>query len=322
MFRPLVSIIIPSFNREELIADTLESVLNQTYDKWECIVVDDGSTDETISIVEKFREKDRRYSLFKRNRKPKGANTCRNIGIDKSNGEFIIFLDSDDVLLNNCINNRISQFSVFLDCDFLVFPTLVLKDGHEYKTYNKPCEDYLKAFITHNIPWTIMGSIWKAEFIKLHKGFDENFPRLQDVELNIRILAHTRNFKFLTDHKADNIYRNTEFKIDKQSIEKILFSSLLLIDKMKRTIFDKNQLSSMNSVIFEFYINFLRRYALYYFFSDKIAEYVNYNFGFNSNSRSKKILYFQRLFYNTKFLKLYPVKILSFFLWRFFKIER
>ena len=95
---PLVSIVIPLYNRAELIAETLQSVLMQFYQNWECIVVDDGSTDNSFQVIKSLFEKDNRIKVYERNREPKGASTCRNIGIEKSNGEYIIFLDSDDLL--------------------------------------------------------------------------------------------------------------------------------------------------------------------------------------------------------------------------------
>lgn len=99
--KPLISIIIPSFNRATLIGETLESVLAQTYTNWECIVVDDGSTDNTLEVVEGFCKNDSRFSLHIRNREPKGAQVCRNIGIESSKSDWITFLDSDDILLPN-----------------------------------------------------------------------------------------------------------------------------------------------------------------------------------------------------------------------------
>ncbi|UXX81111.1 glycosyltransferase [Reichenbachiella carrageenanivorans] len=104
--QPLVSIIIPSFNREALIAETLQSVLDQTYPTWECLIVDDGSIDGTKAVAQSFIEKDARFKWLERHREPKGAPTCRNIGIEKSKGEYVIFLDSDDLLYPHCIEKR------------------------------------------------------------------------------------------------------------------------------------------------------------------------------------------------------------------------
>ena len=110
MNSPLVSIIIPTYNRAHLIGETLDSVLAQTYTNWECIVVDDGSTDETDKLLAAYCEKDVRFQYFHRpNNRPKGANACRNYGFELSKGGYINWLDSDDMLSNNKIEEQIFQ---------------------------------------------------------------------------------------------------------------------------------------------------------------------------------------------------------------------
>lgn len=73
----LISIIIPVFNRQELITDCFNSIIAQTYDNWECIVVDDGSSDTTCDVVKSYAQKEQRIKVFKRDKKPKGAPSCR-----------------------------------------------------------------------------------------------------------------------------------------------------------------------------------------------------------------------------------------------------
>ena len=79
MMNALVSIIIPTFNRAHLLGETLNSVINQTYSNWECIVVDDGSSDYTEQLMEFYIQKDPRIIFVRRpDNRPKGANACRN----------------------------------------------------------------------------------------------------------------------------------------------------------------------------------------------------------------------------------------------------
>lgn len=103
-----MSIIIPTFNRSTLIRETLDSVICQTYTTWECIVVDDGSSDETINIVKSYSKKDERIKFYSRPAgKVKGASACRNYGLEISKGIYIQFLDSDDVLSREKIENQV-----------------------------------------------------------------------------------------------------------------------------------------------------------------------------------------------------------------------
>ena len=92
----LFSIIIPTYNRALILKETLESVLEQTFTDYEVIVVDDGSVDNTRTIVEEFNTEKIKY-FYKNNEE---RSVARNYGADKSTGDYLIFLDSDDKMLN------------------------------------------------------------------------------------------------------------------------------------------------------------------------------------------------------------------------------
>lgn len=106
------SIIIPNYNKEEYVRETLESIFNQTYKNFEVIVVDDGSTDKSIEIIKEFDIK-----LFHTNRKRAGG--ARNIGIDNATGDYIIFLDSDDYFTDNTVLERLNNLINGEDMIFL-----------------------------------------------------------------------------------------------------------------------------------------------------------------------------------------------------------
>ncbi|MBZ9570444.1 glycosyltransferase [Methanobrevibacter sp. TMH8] len=89
-----ISIIIPVYNSEKHLEDCLNSVINQTLNEIEIICVNDGSTDKSLEILNKYSSKDKRINII--NKKNGGAGSARNLGIEKSNGEYILFLDSDD----------------------------------------------------------------------------------------------------------------------------------------------------------------------------------------------------------------------------------
>lgn len=102
---PLISIIIPAYNIDKYIGDTLQSVHNQSYINLECIIIDDGSQDKTAEIVKKWKYKDKRFIyIYKEN---SGVTDSRNMGIDNANGELIVFLDSDDLLTKNSLEVRL-----------------------------------------------------------------------------------------------------------------------------------------------------------------------------------------------------------------------
>lgn len=96
MAAPLVSVIMPSFNAERFIAESIDSVISQTVEDWELIVVDDASADATAAIVSAYRRRDSRIRLIPQ-RTNQGAAGARNLGLDQARGELIAFIDSDDV---------------------------------------------------------------------------------------------------------------------------------------------------------------------------------------------------------------------------------
>jgi len=88
---PLITIITPVFNRASIIHKTVESVIAQSYQNWEMIVVDDGSTDNIGEVMVSRFSGDSRIHFIKREREPKGASTCRNIGAENASGDYLIF---------------------------------------------------------------------------------------------------------------------------------------------------------------------------------------------------------------------------------------
>ncbi|MFI0425744.1 MAG: glycosyltransferase family 2 protein [Flavobacterium sp.] len=102
----LVSIITPSYNSAKFIAETIQSVQNQTYQNWEMIIVDDGSSDETESVVLSIIQKDNRIQFYKLSQNL-GPAVARNTGIEKASGDYMTFIDADDIWFPTFIENNI-----------------------------------------------------------------------------------------------------------------------------------------------------------------------------------------------------------------------
>ena len=95
---PKVTIIMATYNREQFIVETLLSIQNQTYQDWECLIIDDGGTDNTNEVIAPFLKQDPRFQFVKRTDDyQKGLSGCRNYGLDLAKGEYIIFFDDDDI---------------------------------------------------------------------------------------------------------------------------------------------------------------------------------------------------------------------------------
>jgi glycosyltransferase involved in cell wall biosynthesis len=222
--QPLVSIIIPTYNRAHLIGETLDSVLAQTYPKWECIIVDDGSTDTTDEVVGEYVKNDSRFQYHTRPvERLKGANACRNFGLDLLKGDYVIFLDSDDLLVNKCLENRIYKFFVYPEFDLLVFSM-----GHFVQSNNcyvdvnrsfvnldknKTIEEFLFG---RKLPWNITRPIYRRKIFNENFGLNENMQNFQDDEFHIRLLG-LKKVKFFSIDETDCYYRMDQKSLKKYS---------------------------------------------------------------------------------------------------------
>lgn len=124
----LISVIVPCFNQSQYLDDCINSIVNQTYDNWECIIVDDGSTDDTSKIAEKWTTKEKCVSyIYQENQ---GLSAARNTGLSKVSGSYIQFLDADDFL-------DVKKFEISIQIMQQFKVDLVLTDFFVYedKTY-------------------------------------------------------------------------------------------------------------------------------------------------------------------------------------------
>ncbi len=139
-FTPLISVVIPAYNAEQFLDETLESVLSQTYENWECIIVNDGSTDNTEEIAKKWCEKDARFRYFYKENS--GASDTRNLGIKETRGEYIAFLDADDLYMPNfleiCLENLVEK-----DVDLVAPKMLEFWDVQNEVIEDEDKKDYL-----------------------------------------------------------------------------------------------------------------------------------------------------------------------------------
>ena len=139
---PRISIVIPCFNRERFLPETLDSLNAQTFSDWEAIVVDDGSTDGSLSIARDYARRDARFRALCREGGHNGANSCRNKGLAESKGDYLIFLDSDDLLASTCLENRVVAMDRASDCGFGVYLTEIFAEtlGDRGVLWNIPHE--------------------------------------------------------------------------------------------------------------------------------------------------------------------------------------
>lgn len=204
----MVTIVIPFFNRSKLVCGTISNIIGQTYSDWELIILDDGSEESEFNSVKSVCETDVRIRIEKRpDTKIKGAQSCRNIGLELAQGEFIIFFDSDDYIPEYCIEQRVTYMKQHPDLDFSVFPYAEFKstpDVPETIGGLRFYSDDLKAFVARRLPFMVWSNIYKTESLRKHHiNWDSNLKSLQDAYFNITVLCAGLKYDYAKDCLID-----------------------------------------------------------------------------------------------------------------------
>lgn len=175
----LISVIIPTFNRAHLISNAIESVVIQSFKNWELLIIDDGSTDKTFEVVKKYTEDPRIIYKFKEH---SGVSSTRNWGADIAKGDYFIFLDSDDLITNDLLENLwIMDFQKY---DLICWNVLKHIDGK--KSLWKP--NHLGRLYNYLNATFLSGSICYKKKIFFNAGsYDPNISFGENYELGIRI---------------------------------------------------------------------------------------------------------------------------------------
>ncbi len=205
MTAPRVSVITPTFNRLELLRETIASVQAQDFADWEMIVVDDGSSDGTAEAMAATAATDPRIQFIRREGAAKGGNVCRNLGLEAARGEVIVLLDSDDLLRPHCLGGRVALMERNRDIDFAVYPAGIFleRPGDCDQSYHSMiCGDDLLRFLSHECVWEITGPVWRRAFLRQIGGFDEGLKSMQDLDLHVRAIVAGGRYLFVraADH--------------------------------------------------------------------------------------------------------------------------
>lgn len=189
----LVSIIIPTYNRAEFLPRSINSVINQTYKNWELIIVDDRSTDNTLQLVKKYAEKDKRIKYIKNTHK-KGPAGAKNQGIEIAKGELLAFLDSDDEWLKDKLDIQINyllrnpQIKLVGSDSWIILNKQKTKFSERFDSINLNKQAVIETIIKDFDLWMQTSTIiaYREIFKKLGL-FRENLIRCEDVEMWLKI---------------------------------------------------------------------------------------------------------------------------------------
>jgi glycosyltransferase involved in cell wall biosynthesis len=186
---PKISIITPSYNQGHLIRETIESVLKQNYPNLEYIVMDGGSTDDTVKVLKEYKNK-----LSFISKKDKGQTDAINQGIKKSTGEIIMYLNSDDVMLPNTLNTVAEYFTKHPQAMWLTGDYFIIDEqGKKIQSFVANYKKVLRNFPFFNVlsiaNFIIQPStFWRRELIKEIGVFDESLHLCMDYDYWMRTI--------------------------------------------------------------------------------------------------------------------------------------
>jgi glycosyltransferase involved in cell wall biosynthesis len=206
--QPLVTVIIPCYNYASYLPESVGSILKQTYKNWECLIIDDGSTDNTKEVAETLASKDPRIKYYlQRN---SGPTVARNYGLKLSNGEFIQFLDADDLIEDQKLEKQIECFAKNNDRDIVysgvkyfaspdisvLYDNLDLRSGPWMKDYSGRGEVMIAALLNANI-MVISSPLTRISLFEKHGGMNEALQFNEDWELWARFAIGNAMFEFI-----------------------------------------------------------------------------------------------------------------------------
>lgn len=207
----MISIIIPVYNKEKYIEETLQSVVKQTYSDFECIIVNDGSTDKTEDVVLSNIKKDNRFHYF--TKENGGLSSARNFGLKYASNDIVLPLDADDLIHEDFIKEVLN---VFRKSDALVVTFDVSFFGTKSGLYELPKYSYQKMLLQNCF---IACSPFRKELINRTNGYDEGLKAFEDWDFWIRALDENSKIVKIPKvlyyyRKEDNSALTSRFKSD------------------------------------------------------------------------------------------------------------
>ena len=237
-----VSILIPCYNSERWITTAIESALNQNYTNREVIVVDDGSTDNSLEIIKSFGDRITWETGINR-----GGNAARNRLLKLSSGEWLQYLDADDYLLPNKVSEQIEFIDNNPDID-LVYSPIIL----EHHSDREIKREILPILEPHD-PWILLarwylpqtGSpLWHKQAIIDIGGWKVDQPCCQEHELYLRLLQSGKKFGYC-DYPG-SVYRQwSEFTVCKKNQQETYRRRLAITDRLEQYLVQTNQLTKL-----------------------------------------------------------------------------
>lgn len=185
-----VSVIVPVYNAEEYIGATLDSIINQDFNSYEIIVVDDGSTDQSPEIIsEKLTKSTADYRIIRQDNA--GVSSARNRGMQEATGEYLVFIDADDYVTGNHLSELYNDQTDFSMVQFIKKENDKLSTPHRFSTESITCDEFIKKELRMEMPFNFWQLMYKASIIKENSiRFNPNLIYGEDIDFALRALLY------------------------------------------------------------------------------------------------------------------------------------
>src|SRR5690606_23224917 len=253
-----VSIIIPVYNSQQHLQETLDSIVAQSYSNWECICIDDHSEDKSYSILQDNANKDNRFKVWKRpDDLPKGGNACRNFGFSRATGEYIQWFDSDDLMDREMIEKKISNLGTrnYVICRTAYF----VDDIDELVPYdqNLDSKNLLLDYLTFKTKFFTPGPLFRASFIKKFQIIDMELKRHQEKEFFIRVILVDDSFSVVDEALIYRRMHDNQLSLKVNNSKKKLLLEFIASKKIfdfyyKQGVSVKNVNNYFKSIFFKY----------------------------------------------------------------------
>ncbi len=225
---PEISVIVPCYNQGRFLAEALDSLLSQTLQEWECIVVDDGSTDNSATVAKSYVARDERIRYVRQENA--GPSAARNKGVALSSAPLIFFLDGDNLIHSELLSRGVAYMKSHADCTLYYSRAQYFgaKEGEFVLNYTS----YRDLLVANSIDCACV--VRREDFLRVG-GFDEQMRGYEDWEFFIRLLYHNdsifQDAKVLFNYRVDNGQMSVNTQAKKRSDELTMYMYSKHIDK-------------------------------------------------------------------------------------------
>jgi len=309
--KPTVSIIMATYNRAHFIVESLMSIQNQTFKDWECLIIDDGGTDNTLEVIAPLLKADHRFQYKKRpDNYLKGLPGCRNYGLDLFKGDYIIFFDDDDIAhpqnIELCVKELSSQ-----DISFCRYVRNVFTGDFDYANldysidYSSFYIDYrdINKILKNELQFNSCSVMWTKECFAEHR-YTEHLKYAEEWEVYARVITSVN--KGVSINKVLYYGRKHEVSVTGDFGNRKESSLASYADAIDLVIKNLNQKNLISDEILRYFIQISLDYKKY-----NLYERIIFNLNLTSLEKLKWQLFYKQLPLRLYFYRIYKKKFKS-----------